>query len=457
MPLLIDIGICYMSNLAALIKTINSQISEKKTSFVYYNEESGKILKISNRHLADNIEKYIEVVHEDIKDLLTGKRRLEDFYVDYDLSAKNFVVKEHTYEDDLDSINFKLYELPVQNKFTACINDIAFQPVYEGVEVYLWTTLYDYDKNTLVWHNNNVYKVKTSFKSGDIFSHDNFELYIKDVFLVDLQLYKKTIDYTKKFEPIYEDLFVDVWYKELEHLSGQHVWYNNAVYKYLKDQDANSEFNLDAVELVIDDVKIYDDKNKSLDFFKGLFPYMKLLDNNKLFLYIEEKEEKEELSTEIEFYVNSNISVLYKWKLFYIDETNVIDIESEFKTEEEVKKGDLILVGKNLFIANPAEETESEILIRQNYINNYWSVHINRKTKRDLIASHYKSNDMLYFSITAKHDPNILYRTIKCSLRDLIHDRVDIIPFEYKWEFNKQEVSVYTPKFFNSYVHEIIE
>lgn len=446
-----------MSNLATLIKSLNSQIKEKKTSFVFYEEESGKILKISNRLVSENTEKYLEVGHEEIKDLLTGKRRLEDFYVDYDLSAKNFVVKEHTYEDDLDTINYKLYELPVQNKFTACINDIAFQPVYEGIEVYLWTTLYDYDKDALIWHNNNVYKVTTAIKSGNAFDLNSVELYIENVYLVDLQLYKKTVNYKKSFNPIYEELFVDVWYKELEHVAGQHVWYKDAVYRYLENQDADSEFNLDAVELVVDEVKIYDDENKSLDFFKGLFPYMKLLDNNKLFLYVEEKEETEELTTEIDFYVNSNVSVLYKWELFYIDETNVIDIESEFKTEEEVKKGDLILIGKNLFIANPADETEHEILIRQNYINNYWSLFINRKTKRELIASRYKSNDMLYFSITAKHDPNILYRTIKCSLRDLIHDRVEIVPFEYEWEFNKQEVSVYTPKFFNSYVHEIVE
>jgi hypothetical protein len=446
-----------MSNLATLIKTINAQIVEKKTSFVYYEEESGKILKISNRHLTETTEKYIEVGHEEIKDLLTGKRRLEDFYVDYDLSAKNFVVKEHTYEDDLDTINFKLYELPVQNKFTACINNIAFQPVYEGVEIYLWTNLYDYEKNALVWYNNNVYKVKTAIEAGNVFNLDAVELYIKDVYLVDLQLYKKIVNYKKRFEAIYEELFIDVWYKELKHIAGQHVWYKDAVYRYLENQEANTEFNLNAVELIVDDVKMYDDENKSLNFFKGLFPYMKLLDNNRLFLYVEEKEETEELTTEIEFYVNSNVSVLYKWKLFYIDETNVIDIESKFKTEEEVNKGDLILIGKNLFIANPADETEHEILVRQNYINNYWSIHINRKTKRDLIASRYKSNDVLYFSITAKHDPNILYRTIKCSLRDLIHDRVELIPFKYDWEFNKQEVSVYTPKFFNSYIHEIIE
>ena len=43
----------------------------------------------------------------------------------------------------------------------------------------------------------------------------------------------------------FEGVHVDIWYDDLEHLAGQHVWIENKVYILLKDQDAGTEFDLE--------------------------------------------------------------------------------------------------------------------------------------------------------------------------------------------------------------------
>ena len=55
---------------------------------------------------------------------------------------------------------------------------------------------------------------------------------------------------TPSTKPVYENIFVDIWYNELEHLAGQHVWHNYSVYKILNYQEKDTvfdmQFNIDA-------------------------------------------------------------------------------------------------------------------------------------------------------------------------------------------------------------------
>lgn len=443
-----------MSDLATLIKSINSQITSLKTSFVYYNKENGKIYKISNRKLDDAEKDFVEVPHEQVKSILEGKQKLEEFYITYDLSAKSLIVKEHNYEDNLDTINYKLHELPIITKLD---DKISLESVYEGLEIYLWLPNINYDKGSLIWYNNNVYKVINLLNAASDINFDKIELYIENVYLLDSNLSTQLKKYKQEFNPIFKEIFVDVWYKELPHVSGQHVWYKNAVYKFIKDAKEKTEFDIKNVELILNDVKLYNDTNQNLDFFKELFPGMKVLDNNRLYM-IEQivDESKETFTSDINFYATSNLLVTYKLGEIYIKENNKVDFELPFKQEAELRKGDIILIEKSLFLVDP-EKREFDISIKQDHILKNWSINIHKKTKKSLIESKYIANDILYFSITAKNDPNILYRVIKCNLKDLLQEKIDLIPFEYDWEFNKEEVSVYTPKYFKNYIQEVIQ
>ena len=84
-------------------------------------------------------------------------------------------------------------------------------------------------------------------------------------------------------KPEYEGIHVDVWYDELEHLAGQHVWKDNVVYKILEDQNKNTEFNLANCQLILEDVLLYSDQNDTLPTVKEVLIGDIILDNNKIY------------------------------------------------------------------------------------------------------------------------------------------------------------------------------
>ena len=87
-----------------------------------------------------------------------------------------------------------------------------------------------------------------------------------------------------KFERQYVSIdHVDVWYDSLRHVKGQHVWYNNTVYVMTKDQDADTSFNKDNTSIVVRDVLLIDDLDKSLAFDDPQTGKL-CLKNNKIFL-----------------------------------------------------------------------------------------------------------------------------------------------------------------------------
>jgi hypothetical protein len=202
-------------------------------------------------------------------------------------------------------------------------------------------------------------------------------------------------DYTKVniFTPEYIGIYIDVWYDDLQHLAGQHVWKDNVVYKMLTDQDSHTKFTTDNVELVVADVKLHSDENKDL----------------------------------------------------------VIN--------DSIEPGDLILKHNNIFVfdINDCDVTlENDVVIRQDTDKGEWNLQINPHTKKFLRMSGYNPKETLYFSITSKYDPNILYRSLEFTVGDLITEDVPAIPFKFAAESSPQNVSIYTAKYFDSYAHEVI-
>lgn len=308
-----------MSSLAELIKEINTQISTVSESFVYYDKETGKIQKISNKKVDCNLEVF-KIETDLVKDIIIGKKRTDDFLVSYDLSEKRLTVKEITYESELNSIKHKLHEIP---------------------------------------------KVKKSLQ----------------------------IDPNSSFFQIYDGIHVDVWYKELPYLAGQHVWFENTVYKFKNDQLVKSKFNFENTEIILENVKLFDDENKHLNFNINLANGDKLLNYNKLYLYQKNK---------------------------------VSNTTNEF-----------------------------DLIIRQDNLNRCWKVFLSEDTRKKLIISNYNLNDKIYFSVTQKYNPNVLYRFLEVNLKDLLYNSIEH-PFKYNWEIANKEVSIYTPKFFDSYIYEVI-
>ena len=98
-----------------------------------------------------------------------------------------------------------------------------------------------------------------------------------------------------------------------------------------------------------------------------------------------------------------------------------------------------------------------DVTFVQNNKHKYWEVIFNKETELFMLQHRSGRNDKLYFSITAKHDPNILYRSMEFNVQDIVANRIKRYPYQFDWEFDSTEVSIYTTKYFPTYGHEIIE
>lgn len=107
----------------------------------------------------------------------------------------------------------------------------------------------------------------------------------------------------------------------------------------------------------------------------------------------------------------------------------------------------------------PVSNTSSnnDIIIQQDLINKEWKLKISTDTKNFLINTTNPSNETLYFSVTSKFDPNILIRSLEVVLSDLISNDTTSIPFRYEVESSNDNISIYTAKYFNNYIHEIVQ
>lgn len=314
-----------MSDLQSLINRLSAGPVSTQ-SYIYYKKETGKIHKVSSNNIPEDGFEIFEIETDEVKPILTGERRTDEFVIVYDVSLKQIRLKEVAYDDSHNTAATMCYQLPVIDN--------------TGTEKYI-------------------------------------------------------DDFTKQggLTPQFVGIHIDVWYDELSHLAGQHVWKNNNVYKVINEQPADTKFNIDNAELIVENVKLYSDENKELK------------------------------------------------------RDNTIDI------------GNLILKNNSIFLfdfENIGNNENFDIVIRQNTNNGVWRIILNTHTKKFLRMSEYNSKERLYFSITAKHDPNILYRSLEFTMGDLLSESISVIPFISDVEYKPADVSIYTAKYFDSYAHEVI-
>jgi hypothetical protein len=95
-------------------------------------------------------------------------------------------------------------------------------------------------------------------------------------------------------------------------------------------------------------------------------------------------------------------------------------------------------------------QDDYEIKIIQNNKNKCWQLEINPFFLKQLQEQNISFNPVEQkFSITKTYDPNVLYRIIK-------FDETYTVPYMYDFEFDNEQVSVYTIRKFSTYIHEVI-
>ena len=135
----------------------------------------------------------------------------------------------------------------------------------------------------------------------------------------------------------------------------------------------------------------------------------------------------------------------------------IYDLSEKRLTVKEITyESELSSIKYKLYDITRSTDTVYDVKISQDQLKKCWKISLSNDTKRELLGSKYHSNDTIYFSVTQKHNPNVLYRSLEVSLNVLLNNEIEYL-FEYDWEMQNKEVSIYTPKFFNSYAYEVIK
>lgn len=100
-------------------------------------------------------------------------------------------------------------------------------------------------------------------------------------------------------------------------------------------------------------------------------------------------------------------------------------------------------------------ETKPDLIISQDTKNKQWIFSIDNGLQKylQLQSSH---NRKIHFSITRNNDPHELYQLIMIDFEELIKTNSVKVAFKYQTEESTDNLSVYTTKRFETYIHEVI-
>lgn len=120
------------------------------------------------------------------------------------------------------------------------------------------------------------------------------------------------------------------------------------------------------------------------------------------------------------------------------------------------KNESLVVYADDLIFKIPTLQG-AQILITQDIKNKKWIVAVSDIIRSNMESIGARLEENMFFSITEKGNPNILYNHFYVSIREVIEKSVIEIPFSSQEEHVNNKVSVYTNRKFDRYTHEVID
>ena len=100
----------------------------------------------------------------------------------------------------------------------------------------------------------------------------------------------------------------------------------------------------------------------------------------------------------------------------------------------------------------PEVNTEDpDITVEQDQKEKCWRITLGDGLKRNLRRQGIRFNSKVNFSVTKKHDPNVLYKTLAIDFSKILQDNYAVLPFTMPFEHNNAEISIFTSRRFDTY------
>lgn len=154
----------------------------------------------------------------------------------------------------------------------------------------------------------------------------------------------------------------------------------------------------------------------------------------------------------------STVSSLLHGKESLADFKVEYDLTQKQFIVKKINKNDnnTVVLSKFIEVTNSKHE-DTEVLLVQNLKKGCWFVKLSDSVYKQFNEQLINLRASLFFSVTKRKDPNILYRTITIPFENFITYKNSVrVDFISDFEHIKNGASVYTQEYFKNYQHKVI-
>lgn len=142
----------------------------------------------------------------------------------------------------------------------------------------------------------------------------------------------------------------------------------------------------------------------------------------------------------------SGAEPMHNYAVEYNPKTKELEFVSKFQHVL-----DAFTVNEFIYEIPQSQIEDPDISIIQDIPDLCWKVKVGEGLKKNLRAKGVSLTTGIMLSITAKGDPNILYKTMFVDFNQLVNDNYFILPFTMPFEKTQEPVSIYTARRFDTY------
>lgn len=108
---------------------------------------------------------------------------------------------------------------------------------------------------------------------------------------------------------------------------------------------------------------------------------------------------------------------------------------------------------KDAFMLEVGNDSNTDITIVQDKVEKVWKLVLGNELQTAITEQNLQIDPTVqYYSVTKKHDPNVLYRLLRFKKQNNDY----VVPFEYEFEVDTLDLSIYTTRKFSTYSYEVI-